>query len=101
MSLIQYQEATYAMRLREQLELAGCEARVAATVSRAVGELIDHMKRSEVDLQRQMKEIERRTSTTAAGQRGNARDVLDRLVVVTVIVMAVTITAGMLFSMFR
>jgi hypothetical protein len=41
MSLIQYQQATHAVQLRSQLELAGCQSAVAAIVSRAIGELID------------------------------------------------------------
>ena len=54
MSLIQYQQATYAGQLRDQLELAGCETRVAAIVSRAVGELIDHVSQAETGTRRDM-----------------------------------------------
>lgn len=87
MSLIQYQQATYAVQLRDQLELAGCDARVAALLSRAVGEVIEHVSHVGCDMRR---DIEMRK-----------RDLLDRFIGVTVLVMAVAIVSGVLIALFR
>jgi hypothetical protein len=86
MSLIQYQQTTYAVQLRDQLELAGCEARVATLVSRAVGDLIDHVSHVGSDMRRDM-EMRR-------------RDLLDRFIRVAVLVMAVAVVSGVLTALF-
>lgn len=87
MSLIQYQQATYAVQLRDQLELAGCDARIAALVSRAVGEVIEHVSHVGSDMRR---DIEMRR-----------RDLLDRFIGITVLVMAVAVVSGVLIALFR
>ena len=87
MSLIHYQQATYAVQLRDQLELAGCDARVAALVSRAVGELIEHVSHTGSDMRR---ESEMRK-----------RDLLDRFIGVTVLVMAAAVVSGVLIALLR
>lgn len=101
MSMIEYQEATYAITLREQLEIAGCEARVAAIVSRAIGELIDHVKQSEDDTRRELKDLERRSTTHPIERRAASDALLTRAVIFAVIVMAASITAGVLVSILR
>ena len=87
MSLIQYQQATYALQLRDQLELAGCDARVAALVSRAVGELIEHVSHAGCDMRR---DIEMRR-----------RELFDRFIGVTLLAMAVAVVSGVLIALFR
>ena len=87
MSLIQYQQATYAVQLRDQLELAGCDARVAALVSRAVGELIEHVSHAGSDMRR---DIEMRR-----------RDLFDRFIGVTLFVMAAAVVSGVLIALLR
>lgn len=94
MSLIQYQQATYAIQLRDQLELAGCDARVAALVSRTVGELIDHVSQAETAVRRDMEM--RKLDATAL-----KRDLFDRFMGVTVLVLTVTIVSGVLIALFR
>ena len=87
MSLIQYQQATYAVQSRDQLELAGCDARVAALVSRAVGELIEHVSHTGSDVRR---DIEMRR-----------RDLFDRFIGVTLFVMAAAVVCGVLIALLR
>lgn len=94
MSLIQYQQATYATQLRDQLELAGCDSRVAALLSRAVGELIDHVSQAETGVTRQ---IEMRKLDASAFKR----DLFDRFMGVTVLVLTVAIVSGVLIALFR
>jgi len=94
MSLIQYQQATYAIQLRDQLELAGCDSRVAALVSRAVGELIDHVSQAETGMRR---EIEMRKLDASAIKR----DLFDRFMGVTVLVLTVAIVSGVLIALCR
>jgi hypothetical protein len=87
MSLIQHQQATYAIQLRDQLELAGCDARVAALISRAVGELIEHVSHARSDMRR---DIEMRR-----------RDLFDRFIGITLLVMAAAVVNGVLIALLR
>jgi hypothetical protein len=87
MSLIQYQQATYASQLRDQLELAGCETRVAAVVSRAVGDLIDHVARAQDDQKNEMSAAK--------------RELFNRFIGITLFVMAAAIVSGVLIALFR
>jgi hypothetical protein len=101
MSLIRYQRATYAVQLRDQLEMAGCNARVSALVSRAVGELIDHVLQAEVEMRRDIKERELRASVRTSEAHAFKRDFFDRVVGVAVLVMTVVIVVGVLIELFR
>ena len=94
MSLIQYQQATYAGQLRDQLEMAGCETRVAAIVSRSVGELIDHVSQAETGMRRDMEM--RKLDANAL-----KRDLFDRFMGVAVLVLMVAIVSGVLIALFR
>lgn len=94
MSLIQYQQATYAIQLRDQLELAGCDARVATLVSRAVGELIDHVSQAETAMRRDMEM--RKLDANA-----RKRDRFDRVMGVTMLVLTAAIVSGVLIALFR
>lgn len=94
MSLIQYQQATYAIQLRDQLELAGCDARVAALVSRTVGELIDHVSQAETAMRRDMEM--RKLDANA-----RKRDRFDRVMGVTMLVLTAAIVSGVLIALFR
>lgn len=88
MSLIQYQQATYATRLRDQLEMAGCDPRIAAVVSKAIGELIEHVSHAGSDMRR---DIEMRK-----------RDQLDRFIGITVLVLGVAaVVSGVLIALFQ
>lgn len=96
MSFIHYQQASYATQLRGELERAGCETRVAAVVSRAVGELIDHVTQAEEKVRREIKDKE-----FQASMRGNEltvykHDLFDRFVGGTLLVMAIAIVSGVL-----
>ena len=104
MSLIRYQQATYAVQLRDQLEMAGCNARVSAIVSRAVGELIDHVLQAEVDMKRDMNEKALHASMrTNKANFKNAfkRDFFDWVIGVAMLVLAVSIVVGVLIALFR
>ena len=101
MSLIRYQQATYAVQMRDQLDMAGCNTRVSAIVSRAVGELIDHMLQAEVEMRRDIKESELRASVRASEPNGVRRDFFDRLIGVAVLVLTVVIVVGVLTELFR
>lgn len=94
MSLIQYQQATYATQLRDQLELAGCQARVAALVSRAIGELIDHVTRVEDDLKREIKDKAFRASMRRSELSAAKREAFDRFIGATLIVIAAAVACG-------
>ena len=96
MSLIQYQQATYAGQLRDQLELAGCDARVAALVSRVIGDLIDHVSHAESDLRRDINEAEERASRRASELSAFKRDQFDRFIGVTLFIMAVAVVCGVI-----
>ena len=94
MSLIQYQRATYAGHLRDQLALAGCDAKVAALVARAVGELIDHVAHAESQVRLEV--------IAEAGEVGAfKRDLFDRFMGVTVLVLVVAAVSGVLIALFR
>ena len=101
MSLIQYQQATYAVQLRDQLELAGCDARVAALLSRTVGELIDHVSQAESEIQRKIQENDYRAATRTSDAKAFRRDVFDRCVGLTVLVLAAAIVVGVLIALLR
>ena len=101
MSLIRYQQATYAVQLRDQLDMAGCNARVSAIVSRAVGELIDHVLQAEVEMQRDIKERELRASVRTNEANAFKRDFFDRVIGVAVLVLTVAIVVGVLVALFR
>ena len=104
MSLIRYQQATYAVHLRDQLEMAGCTARVSAIVSRAVGELIDHVLQAEVEMKRDMNDKDLYASMrTNDAHRKNAfkRDFFDWVIGVAVLVLAVSIVVDVLLALFR
>ena len=104
MSLIRYQQATYAVQLRDQLEMAGCNARVSAIVSRAVGELIDHVLQAEVEMRRDMNEKDLYAfMRTNDANRKNAfkRDLFEWVIGVAVLVLAVSIVVGVLLALFR
>ncbi|WP_140636929.1 hypothetical protein [Methylibium rhizosphaerae] len=101
MSLIQYREASYAGQLREQLEQAGCESKIAALVSRTVGELIDHVTQAQEDLRREVNNqqfelsMRRREIDVAKGE------VLQRLAGITLFVLAASLVVGILVALFR
>jgi hypothetical protein len=101
MSLIRYQQATYAVQLRDQLEMAGCNARVSALVSRAVGELIDHVLQAEVEMRRDIKEGELRASVRTSEANALKRDFFDRVIGVAVLDLTVVIVVGVLTELFR
>ncbi len=101
MSLIQYQQASYAGRLREQLELAGCETKIATLVARAVGELIDHVSQAEEGMRRDMKEKELQASMRDSSLNAARRDLFDRFVGVTLVVMAAAVASGVLIALLR
>jgi outer membrane murein-binding lipoprotein Lpp len=101
MSLIQYQQATYVSHLRDQLELAGCESRVAAIVSRAIGDLIDHVASAQCDLQREITTLDIQRSMRASEVSAAKRESLERIVGTTVFVMTVAIVSGVLIALFR
>ena len=101
MSLIRYQQATYAGQLRDQLDMAGCNARVSAIVSRAVGELIDHVLQAEVEMKRDIKERELRASVRTSEANTFKRDFFDRVIGVAVLVLTVAIVVGVLVALFR
>lgn len=101
MSLIRYQQATYAGHLRDQLEMAGCNARVSTLVSRAVGELLDHVLQAEVEMRRDIKENELRASVRTSEAKAFTRDFFDRAVSVAVLAMTVVIVVGVLIELFR
>lgn len=104
MSLIQHQQATYAIQLRTRLEQAGCDTRVAAIAACAVGELIDHVTQAEERVRRDIGE-----KVFEASMRGNElsqykRELFDRFVGGTLLVMAAAVVAcvvGVLIAMFR
>jgi hypothetical protein len=101
MSLIRYQQATYAVQLRDQLEMAGCNARVSTLVSRAVGELIDHVLQAEVEMRRDIKERELRASVRTSEAKAFKRDFFNRVIGVAVLVLTVVIVVGVLIELFR
>jgi len=101
MSLIRYQQATYAVQLREQLELAGCDPRVAALLSRAVGELIDHVTQAESDIQRKIQEQEFRTAKCTSDAKTFRRHAFDRGVRITLLLLAATMVIGVLMALLR
>ena len=101
MSLIRYQQATYAVQLRDQLEMAGSNATVSALVSRAVGELIDHVLQAEVEMRRDIKERELRASVRTSEANAFKRDFFDRVIGVAVLVLTVVIVVGVLIELFR
>ena len=101
MSLIQYREASYAIQLREQLELAGCESKVAAIVSRTVGELIDHLAQALDDLQREAKGKDFDTSLRQREITAARSEVFERLMGITLFVLAVALVVGILVALFR
>jgi len=101
MSLIQYQQASYAIQLRDQLELAGCETRVAAIASRAVGELIDHVAHAEDSMRRDIKEKELHASMRSSELTAVKRELFDRFMGVTLFVMTAAIVSGVLIALFR
>ena len=101
MSLIRYQQATYAVQLRDQLDMAGCNARVSAIVSRTVGELIDHVLQAEVEMQRDIKDRELRASVRTNEANAFKRDFFDRLIGVAVLVLTVAIVVDVLMALFR
>lgn len=101
MSLIRYQQATYAIQLRDQLEMAGCNTRVSAIVSRAVGELIDHVLQAEVEMQRDIKDRELRASVRTSEANAFKRDFFDRVMGGAVLVLTVAIVVGVLMALFR
>ena len=101
MSLIRYQQATYAVQLRDQLDMAGCNTRVSAIVSRAVGELIDHVLQAEVEMQRDIKDRELRASVRTNEANAFKRDFFDRLIGVAVLVLTVAIVVDVLMALFR
>jgi len=96
MSLIQYQQATYAIQLRSQLELAGCEPAVAGIVARAIGELIDHLSQLERDIQR-------KSSINEYDLSLHRRDPLECLIGMGVGIgmLATSIIVGVLISLFH
>ena len=96
MSLIQYQQASYATQLRDQLELAGCEKRVAAIVSRAVGELIDHVTQAEESVRRDIKQKELEASMRGSELSMYKRDLFDRSIGVMLFIMAAAVVSGVL-----
>jgi len=101
MRLIQYQQATYAVQLREQLELAGCDPRVAALLSRAVGELLDHVTQAESDIQRKIQEQEFRAARRMSDAKAFRRDAFDRGVGITLLVLAAAMVIGVLMALLR
>ena len=105
MSLIRYQQAAYAGHLRDQLEMAGCNARVSALVSRAVAELIDLVLQAEVDIKREMKErgmhASIRTDAAASVKHTYRRDFFDWVISIASLVLAVSIVVGVLLALFR
>ena len=101
MSLIQYQQATYAIQLRAQLERAGCETQVAALVSRAVGELVDHVAEAQSNLKREIKENDFQRSLRATHLDAFKRDLFDRFMGVTVLALGVAVVIGVLIALFR
>lgn len=101
MSLIQYREASYAIQLREQLEVAGCEAKVAAIVSRTVGELIDHLAQALDDLRREAKDKDFEASVRRREIVGARSEVFERLMGITLFVLAVALVVGILVALFR
>ena len=96
MSLIQYQQASYATQFRDQLELAGCETRVAAVMSRVVGELIDHVAQAEADMRRDIEERERRAAMRSSELNAFKRAMFDRAIGVMLLTMAVAVVCGVL-----
>jgi len=101
MSIIQYQEASYACHVRDQLELAGCETRIAAVVSRAVGELIDHVARAQDDIRRDIQEAEFHASERKSELIIARRESFDRFIGTTIFVMAAAVVCGVLIAVFR
>lgn len=104
MSLIQYQQASYASQLRVQLELAGCETRVAAIVSRAIGELIDHVSQAESEMKRDIKEREFHASMRNSELNAVKRELFDRFIGVMLFIMAAAVVSavlGVLIALFR
>jgi hypothetical protein len=108
MSLIQYQRASYAGLLRDQLERAGCESHVATVMSRAIGELIDHMASAEADLRRELQNRELQASIRSSTDRlqgtevsAARRELFERFVAVALLVMAVALVSGVLIALFR
>ena len=96
MSLIQYQQASYATQFRDQLELAGCETRVAAVMSRVVGELIDHVAQAEDDMRRDIEERERQAAMRSSELSAFKRALFDRAIGVMLFTMAVAVVCGVL-----
>lgn len=97
MNLIQFQQATYAVRLRDQLELAGCDTRVAAVISRTVGELVDHVADTERELKRAAIDRDLRASVAAAALRP---DPVERVIAVFVLTLVAVIAGGILVALF-
>jgi len=96
MSLIHYQQASYATQFRDQLELAGCEARVAAVMSRVVGELIDHVAQAEDNIRRDIKEKEHQAAMRSSELSAFKRDLFDRSIGVMLFIMAAAVVSGVL-----
>lgn len=101
MSMIHYRQASYATQLREQLEMAGCESKVAAIVSRTVGELIDHLTQALDDLRREAKDKDFEASMRQHEIEAARSSVFERLVGITLFVLAVALVAGILVALFR
>ncbi|WP_140637258.1 hypothetical protein [Methylibium rhizosphaerae] len=100
MSMIHYRQASYATQLREQLELAGCESKVAAIVSRTVGELIDHLAQALDDLRREAKDKDFETSMRQHEVESARSGVFERLMGITLFVLAVALVVGILVALF-
>ena len=101
MSLIQYQQATYAVQLRDQLEMAGCDTRVAAVFSRAIGDLIDHVSRAECDMRRDIKESERLASMRSSDVNTIKRNLFCSFIGATVLVLTVAVVSAVHIALSR
>jgi hypothetical protein len=101
MSLIQYQQSTYAVQLRSDLERAGCDAPVAALLSRAVGELIDHVRYAESEIRHVITESDLRSSIRSSGRNAVRTDPFDRFMGAILVGLLAAIACGVLVALNR
>jgi hypothetical protein len=101
MSPIQYQQASYAIRLRDRLEMAGCDARVATVISNAVGELIDHVSQAESDVRRDIKRTEFGESLRATDIGVARQNRFDHFMAVTLVLLLVSVVSAVVLALLR
>jgi hypothetical protein len=99
--MISYRQSTWPFDLRDELIRAGCDEKVASVSAKAFGQLVDHVTEQRREIETAARSREFQQDMNSSSEKYAKHDLYARLAALGLIVLAVTLVAGVLIALFK